>query len=293
MELLNELRNIPEPIVLTHDGRFHADELLAIAILQEALGRPVNIRRSRDSNAWTHADLLIDVGGAVNPYDHHHRNNKYHPNGIPYASCGLILDAVEPDAKLRNQLYCDMLYTVEWEDNTVQGEVRSPNWDLKPNLLAWVSHFQPMKEENPEEYTLRKYFDKALEMVTDIYRRVRKSAIIKIRNREIKDTTTYDVRDGVLWLKDNTTTHFRYCNEHPEIKATVSLDKGTYVIRPLHVGPNDPCLRATFPSVWYGLSDFDLQRASRINGVIWCSNSGDRLRCKDYKSVQQALRYLS
>ena len=272
MKLLDVAKMKSDLVICTHDGRFHADELLAIAIIRESkLFNSITVNRSRDQHAWSQADVLVDVGGKNSPYDHHHAGSKRHPNGVPYASCGLVFDELEPDRNLRNQLYCDLLYAVEWGDNTMSGEVTSPNWNLKPNLLAWVSQFQPLKEEGATEYTIRQYFDVALNMVQAIYKRVRESAVIKVKNRASQDRLNYRVEDNILWLPTSTTSYIRFIN----------------------VSATDPCLRATFPSLWYGLSDFDLQRVSRVPGAIWCSNSGDRLRCKDFKSVKQALRYLS
>ena len=293
MELLDRLRGISEPVVCVHDGRFHADELLALAALREALQRPIHVNRSRDPNAWRRADLVIDVGGAANPFDHHHAGAPRHSNGIPYASCGLLLDAVEPDEKLRRQLYIDLFYAVEWDDNTTPGEVTSPNWELKSNLLSWVPSFQPLREEAPSEYEMRAYFDKALDMVTEIYRRVRTSAIIKIKNRDLEDKTTFIVRDGFLIVPSAGTPYQRYMFEHPEVYgAVVPETNGSFTIKLWRDGPKDPVYRDYFPSSWCGRSDFELQQLTGINGLVYCNNSGNMLKCKSMKSVDQVLREL-
>ena len=294
MTLLDHLRGISEPVIIVHDKKFHADELLAIAVIKTALpDRPIRIYRSRDPNVWKKADLLIDVGGRDNPFDHHHSGSPVHSNGVPYASCGLVLDAIEPDARLRNQLYCDLFYAVEWEDNTPPGEITIPNWNLKPNLLAWVPFFQPLKEECPNEYCLRARFDKALEMVTDIDQSVRRNAILKIINREIADRTTYVVKNGILWLDNPKTPFYRYVNEHQEVLAVViPEDKRKYTVKIMRTAPYEPTLRASFPAVWAGHFDCELEQITRIRGLNYCSNTGDRIVCNDLKAVEQALRYL-
>ena len=294
MTLLDQLRGISEPVIVTHDRKIHADELLAIAVIKTALpDRPIHINRSRDPIAWEKADLLIDVGGRNNPFDHHYSGAPVHSNGMPYASCGLVLDAIEPDAKLRNQLYCDLFYAVEWDDNTPPGEIVSPNWNLKPNLLAWVPFFQPLKEECPSEYELRACFDKALEMVTAIYQSVRRNAIAKIKNRELADRTTYVVQNGILWLDNPKTPFYRYVNEHPEVLAVViPEEKRGYTVKIIRTAPKEPTLRANFPAVWAGHFDYELEQIARIRGLTYCSNSGDRITCSDRKAVEQALKYL-
>lgn len=70
----------------THDGRFHADEVMATAILKEIF--EVELVRTRDEEILNNLDIVYDVGGGE--YDHHDMNKKYREDGIPYAACGLI-----------------------------------------------------------------------------------------------------------------------------------------------------------------------------------------------------------
>ncbi|MDA3899426.1 MAG: MYG1 family protein [Spirochaetes bacterium] len=80
--------------IAVHDGVFHADDIFAAAIIR-LLYPDVKIIRSRSEDVLNQADLRIDVGGVFNPesgnYDHHlEKGAGERPNGIPYASCGLI-----------------------------------------------------------------------------------------------------------------------------------------------------------------------------------------------------------
>lgn len=73
--------------IVTHDGVFHADELLAIAALKCIAS--VVIERSRDPRVAATADIAVDVGNG--PYDHHQQGGAgARPNGIPYAAAGLV-----------------------------------------------------------------------------------------------------------------------------------------------------------------------------------------------------------
>lgn len=296
MTLLDKLRGISEPVITVHDGRFHADELLAIAVIKTALpDRTIRINRSRDPFAWERSDLVLDVGGARNSFDHHRPDNPKHPNGVPYATCGLVLDAIEEDVKLRKQLYIDLFYTVEWDDNTAPGEITSPNWELKPNLLAWVPQFQPLREEAPSEYEMREYFDRALEMVTLIYKRVRKNAQLKLKNREVADKATFVVKDGFLIVPNAKTPYQRYMFEHPEITGAIVPEPNGrgYTIKIWREGPRDPVLRGWWPSTWCGLADFELEQVARVRGLIYCNNNGSVVKCRDFKAAEQALRWVS
>ncbi len=71
----------------THHGRFHADEVFAVAILKQ-IYPSAEIIRSRNPEILQTCDIVVDVGGGQ--YDHHTTQKVYRENRIPYASAGLI-----------------------------------------------------------------------------------------------------------------------------------------------------------------------------------------------------------
>jgi uncharacterized UPF0160 family protein len=82
------------PQVVTHNGKFHADEATAIAILSIAI-ESFSLRRTRDDALHEAADMRIDVGRKYNPdtgdFDHHQREPTLtYPDGLPMASAGLV-----------------------------------------------------------------------------------------------------------------------------------------------------------------------------------------------------------
>ena len=74
-------------LIGTHHGRFHADEVFAVAILKQVYPA-AEIVRSRNPDVLKTCDIVVDVGGGK--YDHHTTDKVYRENGIPYASAGLI-----------------------------------------------------------------------------------------------------------------------------------------------------------------------------------------------------------
>jgi uncharacterized UPF0160 family protein len=78
----------------THDGRFHADEIFALAVLK-LIFPDLEIVRSRDENVYKNVDIIVDVGYVYDPdnliFDHHQRSFSIkRESGIPYASFGLV-----------------------------------------------------------------------------------------------------------------------------------------------------------------------------------------------------------
>ena len=97
-----------DPLAVTHDGSFHADEVFGFVVLNAALGPTLRLRRSRDPAVIAAADIVFDVGGSYDPasgrYDHHMRDRPQRADsGLPYSSAGLLWRDFGRDA-LRAQL---------------------------------------------------------------------------------------------------------------------------------------------------------------------------------------------
>ncbi len=98
-EFINEPMVFPNdgdsPTVVTHGGRHHADDMLALVFLRLMFGH-INIVRTADPDLIARADFVVDVGGEYdsenNRFDHHGVGNlpaSYdRPGG--YASAGLV-----------------------------------------------------------------------------------------------------------------------------------------------------------------------------------------------------------
>lgn len=80
--------------VATHNGPFHADDVLALALVRAFVDPEVRVVRTRDRAEMDAADLVFDVGGELDParrrFDHH--QNSYAGDR---SSAGLLLDWME------------------------------------------------------------------------------------------------------------------------------------------------------------------------------------------------------
>lgn len=79
----------------THNGSFHADDLVAAVLAQLAHpNRTMRLARSRDPGVLELCHIVFDVGGVYNSangrFDHHQMGGAgARPNGIKYSSAGL------------------------------------------------------------------------------------------------------------------------------------------------------------------------------------------------------------
>ena len=100
--------------VCVHDGMFHADEVVALAIIMLAFGKDnVEYTRSRNFNGFVGADYVVDEGGmydGVKFFDHHQIDfhMKHEGTDIRYASAGLVWDNLSHAIALRYLRNTDM-----------------------------------------------------------------------------------------------------------------------------------------------------------------------------------------
>ena len=87
------------PVLATHSGKFHCDEVFAYAVLRLALdlhepGRDHTLLRTRDPALIDSAAIAWDVGSVfdieTNRFDHHQRGAPLRLDGTPFSSAGLI-----------------------------------------------------------------------------------------------------------------------------------------------------------------------------------------------------------
>jgi len=78
--------------IITHDGIFHADDVMSIALMQEFIRPTLRVERTRNISAdeFSNPDIwIVDVGGqwnrSLNNYDHHQDSS------LP-AACMLVLN---------------------------------------------------------------------------------------------------------------------------------------------------------------------------------------------------------
>lgn len=87
------------PVLVTHGGKFHCDEVFAYAVLRLALGlrepgQDHVLWRTRKPGLIEAADIVWDVGfvfdEATNRFDHHQRGAPLREDGTPFSSAGLV-----------------------------------------------------------------------------------------------------------------------------------------------------------------------------------------------------------
>jgi uncharacterized UPF0160 family protein len=278
--------------VATHDGIFHADEVLAFAILK--LLRPdLNIIRTRDSQKLAAADLRFDVGGRYCPetgdFDHHQPGGAgIRKNRFPFAACGLIwkhfgglvIKKLYPDLKSR---YVNR--AAHMVDNVLIQPVDA--YDIGVRCQSDGSAPDPyvlndmIRSFNPTWDLPNQNFPQAFADAWRVCKRVLKNEIqlaVSIIRAEslVKDSYLASGLGQVLYLD-------RYL--HWNIWQAAVLNLGLIEVQ-FAVIPNSggwavyaqPAVADTFqyrkllPEAWAGLNGEELEKETGVHGAQYCHN---------------------
>src|SRR5688500_11478275 len=90
-------------LVATHDGPFHADDVMAFALIRTFVDADAQVVRTRDPARIDAADVVADVGGV---YDRGRRRFDHHQASYqgPWSSAGMVLDWLASEGHVDEEL---------------------------------------------------------------------------------------------------------------------------------------------------------------------------------------------
>jgi uncharacterized UPF0160 family protein len=278
---------------VTHDGRFHADDVLTYTILS-CLGMIGSLTRTRCPDSIARADLVFDVGGTYNPergrFDHHQRGGAgCRNNGVPYASLGLVWKhyGIKYCAPYANQYDVDPgklaeaidTYFIQGIDamDTFSAEggyhlIKSGSHVEVLNISRIIEHFNPLPLlENPSASEFDTAFHVAAQALGTIFNRVvlREAAILKSAGIIQKASEAQNEASILVLLSQCLLSEYLERNDLPH-RFIVSPDQDRW--RCQAVSGSDKSTR--FPESWAGLEDKELQNIAEVPDACFCHNAG-------------------
>lgn len=264
----------------THSGRFHADEVMATAVLKELY--ELEVVRSRDPEALKGLDLVYDVGGGE--FDHHDVEKVYRDTGTPYAACGLIWrrfgkDVVAFRAPTLSEEEIDILQEyvdavlIEGIDAIDNGLRTGETYIPTMSISTIVSGFNPTWDSKLSEQDA---FEQAVELASHVLGNIldHQLAAVRAKNR-IADAFRQRPRPEILVLD-------RY---YPWMQALAGLDEagevlfvvyprdGDYLIQTVRNNGASFADRKKLPAAWAGKRDEELGGVVGIQDAIFCHPS--------------------
>lgn len=275
--------------IATHNGIFHADEVMASAIYIEAINgeedpmkEKVQIVRTRNPKVLERAVCVYDVGGEYNPegllFDHHQDNAPERQNGEPYSSAGLMWK------HYGQAIVRGMLPEGLDEDETlikeicsrIDQEVMLPI-DLLDNGAASREglHFSGViSGMNPvwiEEVHPDKQFGAAIELCLEVLRRAIVSEVaIVIAEDTVLNAQIY--ADSLILPKFMPwqTAVFKHEKFKKLLYVAFPDNTGEYRLQCVPTEKDGFDQRRPLPESWAGLRGEELDQAVGTSGCVFC-----------------------
>ncbi|GGZ02566.1 MYG1 family protein [Pseudoduganella plicata] len=300
-------------VIVTHNGKFHADDAWAVAVLH-ILFPDAEIVRTRDQAIIEAADFAVDVGGIWDPatgrFDHHQKGfDGARMSGVPYASAGLVWREYGPrcvaalaashvgyalgEDKAREMAYAIDADVVQYLDLSDVGAAKNAPGGY--GLSAVISGFNPnwLDEqrlgygEAAETFRLAE-FRRAMSLLTDIlinavkYRVGAMLAVEQVRQSEA-------LEGGRLLLLKNSALPWTQLvrKEMPKVLFVLShsLSEGRYLLHTVPMSAESFQARADLPAAWAGLRDAELAAVTGVADATFCHNGRFIAAAKSYEGA--------
>lgn len=266
-------------LIVTHDGRWHADEVMAIAIIKLAFpNQVITTLRTRDPMIIDRSDVAVDVGYIYEPsarrFDHHQKQGAgRRQNGCAYASSGLIwkhygdlvLQNLYPDHTIEDlfdEIDSHIIQPIDASDNRQTGRRKSP---LSSVIASLFPHSESRLQMNTDQA-----FNYVIELAThflisNIEVIIRSSATSKL----IKTGNCHQVGPILIFNKCVAIEAIEL-DESVLFVAMPSRQDARGVIKTVPVTPRSQSRRKLLPLAWAGLHGHELEAVSGIEGASFC-----------------------
>ncbi|MBX4265402.1 MYG1 family protein [Clostridium estertheticum] len=197
----------------THSGKFHADDVMATAILRLLLG-DIKVIRTRDEEVLKKLDFVYDI--SLGEFDHHQLDKEIRENNIPYAASGLVWREFGSRViqKFNSEFYEDDIISIfDYIDKTlVQGidaidnGIDSKSEFKVTSISDIIQNFNPTWDDDSSKDDA---FEEAVGFAIVVIKRIisRQVSVIKARdivnkgfeNREVNEIMV--LKNGCPWLQ--------------------------------------------------------------------------------------------
>ncbi len=308
----------PSMIIATHSGKFHADDVWAVAVL-ELVFPGCTLIRTRDPELIRQADFAVDVGGIWDPqtgrFDHHQKGFAgARQSGVVYASAGLVWKTHGPrcvaliaethaghaitEEQAREMAYAIDSDLVQYLDMSDTGAAKNAPGGY--GLSAVISGFNPTWLDDQQagsveaaEALRQAQFRRGMEFMTDIlinavkYRVGALYAADQVRNAEV-------LENGRLLFLQNSAMPWATIvrNEMPNVLFVISysIAEQRYMLHTVPAAQDSFEARKDLPAAWAGLQDAELAAVTGVPDAVFCHNGRFIAAARSFDGALQMAR---
>ena len=264
-------------ILVTHDSTFHADDLFSTATLSILNNGNIKVFRTRDPEIMKKGDYVYDVGGiydpSINRFDHHQKGGAgLRPNGIPYASFGLVWktygEKICGSKEVANMIDEKLVQSIDANDNGINL------FDIKGDVSPYTIQdllfcYRPSWKEKQD-------YDKAFMELVPIAVKIISREIIKTRDSleasNIVNKAYEKAEDKRIVILDGHYPWGEILYQHKEVIYVVSVKSGLWRVEAVRKEKYGFETRKPFPESWAGKRDDDLAEITGVKDATFCHN---------------------
>ncbi|MEM6925939.1 MAG: MYG1 family protein [Myxococcota bacterium] len=259
-------------VVATHDGPFHADDVMAVALLRTFVDPDATVVRTRDPARIDQADIVVDVGAIFDPaqgrFDHHQSSYQG-----PLSSAGMILQWLTDESTIDAELGARLkVGAVDYVDEVDNGRTApDPNVPCFPRIVEALN--QPARTHEA--------FDRAFDQAVALAQawlhgwKAQHERVLEAR-RVIGAAMAEAERQGtrVIALEEYLPWKEAYFGHggatHPTDYLLHPGTDGSWRIVAIPPKLGDFSQKRSLPLAWAGLTDSDLEAVTGIPGSVFC-----------------------
>lgn len=283
--------------ILTHNGKFHADDVFACAVIWLLTGDKPEVIRSRDMNQMDKVDFVLDVGLELDPnkkhFDHHQIGfNEKREVGLPYATFGLVWreygEKICDNKKIADRIDEKLVKYVDATDNGVCVYEKITESDVHC-IYDVINCFNPTWQEkkNNDLNFADGMFVRAMELAREILTReitqerdviLAESKVLSAYN-ESKDKKLVVLDDHYPWAE--------ILEKYPEPLFVVSPNQegDAWVLLTVKKKPDSFENKKDLPKEWTGKNASELSELVGVSDAIFCHNARFIATAKSKESI--------
>lgn len=275
--------NVSEANLITHNGKFHPDDVFSTMFLSKMIDNPILYRASVKDVPENHNAIMYDIG--FGKFDHHGASARYRNNSnIKYCSFGLLWEEyghkylqsinAEDENKLFEVIEEKLIKQIDGIDNglfpKIEAEYKLLDLDQIIDLfnLSWEE-----KGDNSINFLA------AVNMAETIFDNLIKREKANIKASKLVSEHINEVKDNILILpKFMPYQEAIFTSDNPkskEIKVVIlPSNRGGYDIKPITINKDSKELLVNFPVSYRGMHDKELIEITGIPTARFVHASG-------------------
>lgn len=266
--------------IVTHNGKFHADDVFSVAALELFYRNKVEVVRTRSEAEFAKASIVLDVGMSYDRkkfFDHHQPGGAgQRQNSVPYAAFGLIWkfigETVCESKSVAERLDEKIVQIIDADDNgkKIFYSVLQPEARVY-GLPELIDSFNPLASSAPTSCD----YDRAFRRAVDVAKTLLKNEIKKVQDTlRGQEKALEDYRraaDKRIVVQSSRYSFGNAFDNKSEVLYVVGQRGDTeWSVAALRIDKTGYAPRKPFPEAWAGKRGDTLEKITGVPGAVFC-----------------------